>query len=279
MKNINTKERSITPRETVSIKKFLEEIRNYKTLSVDEEVELFKRYSKTQDERLLDEITKHNLKFVVSVAKQYIGGNIPFEDLVSTGNIGLIRAIKSFDYNRGFKFSSHAVWFIKAEIITSIIKYSKPIRIPSNVLNTMRKVEEKIRKSEEITEEEQLLLSQKEQLQTTSLNKVVNGEDFCLTDMLEDKNSILPTDDLYIDEKKSFTKKLLSYLDSREFLIFKSYYGLEETQCKKVKEIGLELGISENSVRNIRDRALFKLKRKLGHDIKIKNNYHLLFLE
>jgi RNA polymerase primary sigma factor len=282
MKRLSFKDFNIiTPRETESIKLFLKEVNQYQAFSKEEEVEVFKKYKKTNNPRVLEKIIKHNLRFVVSIAKQYIGNGVPFEDLISAGNIGLVKGISGFDYLRGFKFSSYIVWHIRASIIETISKDSRLIKLPTNAWASIRKTEKKLDKDQdiELTSKEKRMLGRGLDSKTTSLDKqFVNEESMTLLDVLTNDNTLSPAENINSKDREKFLNSFFKDLTEKEKYILEKFFGLNNNSKIQIKEISIALGVSSNTVKNIKDKAFYKLKRK-ARDKKVKEMYVNLFSE
>jgi RNA polymerase primary sigma factor len=267
---------SITRRDERSIEKYLNEIAKYEVLSPEEELRLFKRY-RQGDEIALQKLINHNLRFVVSVAKQYQHVGLKLGDLINEGNIGLIKAAKRFDETKGFKFISYAVWWIRQSILQAISERSKEIRIPQNqqaqVSKLMQKRTELIQKLER--EPSYAELAKATELKesfvrnhllnanvSTSLDASVDTEgDTSLSQLLEDSKIEKPDFNLVVKEsQKVQVQQLLHTLPPRTATIIKLYFGIDRGQSMTLKDISEMLGLSRERVRQIMERGLRKLR-------------------
>ncbi|MEN0002818.1 MAG: RNA polymerase sigma factor RpoD/SigA [Bacteroidota bacterium] len=269
---------SITRRDERSIEKYLNEIAKYEVLSPEEELRLFQRI-REGDDVALQKIINHNLRFVVSVAKQYQHVGLKLGDLINEGNIGLIKAAKRFDETKGFKFISYAVWWIRQSILQSISERSREIRIPQNqqaqVSKLLQKRTELIQKLErepsmaelanatELTESfiRQHLLNADV---TTSLDARIDSEgDTTLSQLMEDSQIKKPDYNLMVTESQRLqVEQLLHTLPTRTSTIIKLYFGIDRGQSMTLKDISELLGLSRERVRQIMERGLRKLRMR-----------------
>lgn len=253
----------ITPRNTRSVNLLLNEIKDFEVLSKDEEVSIFERYSITKDKKLLDEITEKNVRFVVSIAKQYMHyKNVTLEDLISVGSIGLIKAANKFDTSKGFKFISYAVFHIRGEIMNYVANNGNMIRIPLNINTRYVLAQKKLSKDEELSDSELASIEYKSNTRVSSLNDTI-GEDTTLIDIIENKNSDSPLKDLYQEDKTVFILHAVNSLRQKEADIIKSLFGLDGHECKDLNEVAEEYGVSIARITAIKKMAYFKLKRRI----------------
>ena len=277
MRPINI-ERSITRRDQKSLNHYLSDISRHEVLSVKEEEDLFKRIEQG-DPTALRKIVQHNLRFVVSVAKQYQNVGLSLNDLINEGNIGLIKAARRFDVSRGFKFISYAVWWIRQSILEAIANKSKNIKTPANQQAMARKID---RAQRAFTQEhdrqptmaeladlldenvDAIRRSIKSKSKCRSLDaKLKAGEDLTLGQLLKDETIAAPDQKLAVVEtQRKQIKTLLSHVSSRDAQIISLYYGLEQDIPMSMSSIGDLLGISKERVRQIRDTTLRKLRRR-----------------
>jgi len=256
-----------------SLELYLNEIKNYHTLDSKEEIELAGR-AKKGDLKAIDTLITHNLRFVVAVAKKFQGQGIPFEDLINEGNLGLIKAVDRFDETRGFRFISYAVWWITQGIRQSIQKTGRVIRLPAHVRDSMGKL---YRKSIELEQniEREPTSDELAEITKTSPNwindlKRVFTEPVSLEESFGDSNiallHLLASKDPRPEAslmKNSIEKEILSVLDTleeREKLVITYYFGFQGKEQKNLQEIGNQLDISSERVRQIKDRALQRLR-------------------
>ncbi len=267
--------KSITNRESIALDKYLQEIGQEELLSVEEEIELAQRIKKG-DRKALDKLTKANLRFVVSVAKQYQNQGLSLPDLINEGNLGLIKAAQKYDETRGFKFISYAVWWIRQSILQAIAEHSRIVRLPLNQVGSVNKInrfqnkfeQENERKpnSEEIAEkinlpEDKVIDALKADSKHISVDApLTDGENNSLLDMLP--NNELPTTDnkLLIESLRKEIVDALHTLDMRERNIIECFYGINQPEMT-LEEIGLHFGLTRERVRQIREKALRKLRK------------------
>lgn len=267
--------KSITNRESIALDKYLQEIGQEELLSVEEEIELAQRIKKG-DRKALDKLTKANLRFVVSVAKQYQNQGLSLPDLINEGNLGLIKAAQKYDETRGFKFISYAVWWIRQSILQAIAEHSRIVRLPLNQVGSVNKInrfqnkfeQENERKpnSEEIAEkinlpEDKVIDALKADSKHISVDApLTDGENNSLLDMLP--NNELPATDnkLLIESLRKEIIDALHTLDIRERNIIECFYGINQPEMT-LEEIGLHFGLTRERVRQIREKALRKLRK------------------
>ncbi len=270
----NTKR--ITNRDSESITKCFNEVNKIPLLTNEEESELAKKAS-SGDEVALDRLVKGNLRFVISVAKQYQNRGLPFEDLVNDGNIGLIKAAKKFDNDRGFKFISYAVWWIRQAIMQSIAEQSRMIKIPNNQTNSLYKINKAFSKLEQELEREPTDSELEQALdglninikdlkfvvgRTVSLDSPVADDEGALTllDCTENKNSVSPDEELNKESMSSDLSKVLNRLTPKQKSVICMYYGLQGKQPMTLEEIGESFELTRERVRQIKDMGLKVLK-------------------
>lgn len=266
--------KSITNRESASLDKYLQEIGKEELITVDEEVELAQRI-KQGDRVALEKLTRANLRFVVSVAKQYQNQGLSLPDLINEGNLGLIKAAEKFDETRGFKFISYAVWWIRQSILQALAEQSRIVRLPLNQVGSLNKINKAFSKFEQENERRPtsaelakvLDLPEEKVVDTLRVSgrhvsvdaPFVNGEENSLLDVLE--NSDLPhTDALLINE--SLAKEIdraLATLTERERDIVKLFFGIA-CQDNTLEEIGDKFGLTRERVRQIKEKAIRRLR-------------------
>lgn len=267
--------KSITNRESASLEKYLQEIGKEEMISAEEEAELAQRIRKG-DQEALERLTRANLRFVVSVAKQYQNQGLSLSDLINEGNLGLLKAAERFDETRGFKFISYAVWWIRQSILQAVAEQARIIRLPMNQVGAMAKVkkavsllEQKLERRPTVKEiADEIGMPEDKVEQLLSLNSRAVSTDAPLDD--EDDANFL---DVYIaeDEKQtdaaveqeSASKAIhnsLDLLNEKERTIIRMYFGLGTTREYSLEEIAMKLDISRERTRQIRDRALKRLK-------------------
>lgn len=267
---------SITLRDSKSIEKYLSEISKLDLISIEEEIELAGRIRKG-DQLALEKLVKANLRFVVSVAKQYQNNHLPLMDLISEGNIGLVKAAQRYDETRGFKFISYAVWWIRQSIMQAMSEQGRMIRLPLNkvgaltkINNSFAKLEQKYEReptNEELAEGMELTLEVITETLKFAPGHVSmdapfeGGETTSYLDVLENTEITEADKGLaYTDSLKLDIQKVLSLLSDREQAILKMYFGLEEQESMTLNEIGVILSLTQERIRQIKDRAIRKLQ-------------------
>jgi RNA polymerase primary sigma factor len=268
--------KSITNRESQSLEKYLQEIGKVDLLTPEEEVDLAKRI-KQGDETALEKLTKANLRFVVSVAKQYQNQGLSLSDLINEGNLGLIKAAQRFDETRGFKFISYAVWWIRQSILQALAEQSRIVRLPLNKVGSLNKINKAFSELEQQFEREPsseelatLLEISAEEVETTlgvaarhvSVDApFVEGEDNSLLDVLE--NNSLPGTDTHLDYMDSLRKEIersLGTLTDRQADVIRLYFGIACEHPLSLEDIGDKFGLTRERVRQIKDKAITKLR-------------------
>jgi RNA polymerase primary sigma factor len=276
--------KQITNRAGKSMEIYLKDVSRENMVTPEEEVELSRRIH-DGDEEALRRLINGNLRFVISVAKQYQHTGIPLEDLINEGNIGLITAAKRFDATRGFKFISYAVWWIRQSILKAISEKSRRIRVPANKTRDTRAIaeaamtieqrQERTASPEEIAEilgmdvrdvKQLMTYSQKE----LSINSNISSDDDTrsMLDIMEDESSPSPEGEMLDLSLTQEIDHALSKIDQKDAYILSLFYGLKDNYPKTLADIGKKLGISSESVRKRRDRALRNLKRQSVEDLK-----------
>lgn len=267
---------SVTNKTEIT-ERYFSEISKEGVITQQEEIELAKRI-RNGDKSALDKLVKSNLKFVISVAKQFQNKGISFDDLISEGNLGLIEAANRFDETRGFKFISYAVWWIRQAILKSISEHGRVVRLPLNRIGDISrytsatiKLEQKLKRSpnsDEIMEELQISEEEYRILITSSSwsvsldKKISEGEDdTTLMDVIENKNSMRPDENVVDESFHTDLARVLNNLeDPREREVIKLYYGIGNNSSMALEEIGLKLGVGKERVRQIKDKALLHLR-------------------
>ncbi len=266
---------SITNRESQSLDKYLHEIGKVDLINAEEEVILAQRI-REGDQAALERLTKCNLRFVVSVAKQYQNQGLTLGDLINEGNLGLIKAAKRFDETKGFKFISYAVWWIRQSILQAIAEQSRIVRLPLNQVGSLSKISKAFSKLEQEYEREPSPEELAEIMETT-VDKIsdtlsnsgrhvsmdapfITGEENTLLDVLENRDSP-NTDSILINESLSEEiRRSLSSLTEREREIIVLFFGLGMNQPLSLEEIGEKFGLTRERVRQIKDKALQRLR-------------------
>lgn len=254
---------------------YLKEIAETEPLSPEEEIRL-SRLIKQGDKKALNQMLCANLRFVVSIAKKYQNRGIPLEDLINIGNLGLIKAAHRFDESRGFKFISYAVWWIKQTILQALAEQSRTIRIPLTMVSVMNKYARELEHLEQQYEREpnfnelaqnmninQVMLEKTLQLSASPLSvdaPVVDESDSFFLDIIEDKEAEEPDQDLMDESLKYELHDVLKSLTEREQKIIKMYYGLENYSKMTLEEIGEEMHLTRERVRQIKEKGIQKLR-------------------
>jgi RNA polymerase primary sigma factor len=268
--------KSITNRESQSIEKYLQEIGKEDLLTPEEEVHLARRI-RAGDQTALEKLTRANLRFVVSVAKQYQNNSLSLNDLINEGNLGLVKAAQKFDETRGFKFISYAVWWIRQSIIQALAEHSRMVRLPLNKVGSLTKInkvfselEQKYQREPTPEEVAMVLEITVEEVEATlgiSARHVsmdapfTDGESNALIDVLENFNA--DKTDSHLDYKDSLrieTERTLASLTEREKEVIKLFFGIGVEHPMTLEDIGEQLGITRERIRQIKDKAITKLR-------------------
>ena len=267
--------KQVTNRETASLDKYLQEIGKVDLISADEEVELAQRI-KAGDKIALERLTKANLRFVVSVAKQYQNQGLTLPDLINEGNMGLIKAAQRFDETRGFKFISYAVWWIRQSILQALAEQSRIVRLPLNKIGSINKINktyayleqthERVPSAEEIAKELDMSVNDvKESMKNSGRHismdaPLVEGEDSNLYDVLRSGESPNPDKELMHESLKTEIERALETLTPREADGIRLYFGLGENYPMTLEEIGETFELTRERVRQIKEKAIRRLK-------------------
>lgn len=274
---------SITNREGESLERYLQEISREELITTDEEVELA-RSIRQGDEKALEKLVKSNLRFVVSVAKQYQGQGLGLIDLINEGNVGLITAAQKFDETRGFKFISYAVWWIRQSILQSLAENSRIVRLPLNQVNNVSKVNrfynQFIQKNERrpsIEEIAEALKIEPEKVNSALLSSgrhvsmdapLVEDEDSCLLDLLTSRDAPNVDSGLVSESLATEVERALDNLPEREGKILRMFFGINSPELG-LEEIGERMGLSRERVRQIKEKGLSLLRNaQLGSILK-----------
>lgn len=272
----------MTNRETESLNRYLSEIGKIDMITAADEAELAKRI-REGDEIALEKMVRANLRFVVSVAKQYQNRGLSLIDLINDGNYGLIKAAKRFDETRGFKFISYAVWWVRQAMMQALTDQARIVRLPLNritcisrVMKATSELEQQLRRSptdEELSDVLQISIadinsSMSMSVRHLSLNAPIgSNEEICLLDSLTDVNGEMPDSALLNDSLYAETKRVLSMLTDRESVIITLYFGFNEGDGHSLEEIGDKLRLTSERVRQIKDQALRKLRTNYKHNV------------
>ncbi len=267
--------KQVTNRETASLDKYLQEIGRVDLITAEEEVELAQKI-KAGDEKALDKMTKANLRFVVSVAKQYQNQGLTLPDLINEGNLGLIKAAKRFDETRGFKFISYAVWWIRQSILQALAEQSRIVRLPLNKIGSINKInkaysalEQKFERPptmKEIAEKAEVSISEvRESLKNSGRHvsmdaPLIDGEDSNMYNVIGSENSPSPDESLMVDSLRNEIERALATLTDREGEVVRAYFGLNEEHPMTLEEIGEAFDLTRERVRQIKEKAIRRLK-------------------
>jgi RNA polymerase primary sigma factor len=264
-----------TNRESQSLDKYLQEIGKVELLSPQEEIDLARRIKKG-DQKALEKLTKANLRFVVSVAKQYQNQGLSLGDLINEGNLGLIKAAKRFDETRGFKFISYAVWWIRQSILQALAEQSRIVRLPLNRVGALNKIgkafstlEQEFEREPSASElAEELDMSLFEVSDTLKISgrhlsmdaPFAQGEDNRLLDVIQDNRQPTPDSGLLEQSLKDEVKRALATLSEREAQVIKLYFGLDSEHSLTLEEIGEKFNLTRERVRQIKEKAIRRLR-------------------
>jgi len=260
-----------------SLSRYLEEIGDFEPLNPDREVELAIKIKK-DDHSALEELVKANLRFVVSVAKDYQGQGLPLTDLINEGNLGLIKAAGRFDETRGFKFISYAVWWIRQSILQALAEHSRIVRLPLNRVGTISKITKTAEKLEAEIERSpnekeigrQLNMTSDEVIDAMRISRrhqslnapFRDGDKNSLIDIIKDDNQIAPDSPLMNDSLKDEIRNSLDTLKDRERMVIKMYFGIERDYALTLNEIGEEFNLTRERVRQIKEKAIRRLRHR-----------------
>ena len=266
--------KSITNRESASLDKYLQEIGKEELLSIDEEIELAQRIRKG-DHKALERLTRANLRFVVSVAKQYQNQGLSLSDLINEGNVGLIKAAERFDETRGFKFISYAVWWIRQSILQAIAEQSRIVRLPLNQVGSVNKITRALNQIEQENERrpnsheiaERTAIPEEKIDEALKVNgrhisvdaPFVDGEDNSLLDVMVNDNSPMADRELVKESLHAEIKTALQMLNERERNVVTAFFGIDQPEMT-MEEIGSKYGLTRERVRQIKEKAIRRLR-------------------
>jgi RNA polymerase primary sigma factor len=265
---------SITNRETFSLQRYLREVSKLDMISSAEE-EILTRSIKKGDQKAIEKLVKANLRFVVSVAKQYQYQGLPLSDLINEGNVGLIKAATRFDETRGFKFISYAVWWIRQNIMQAIAEHGKLIRLPMNKFNLSARVKTEYEQFEQTHEREPSVSELADNLhlnesdindamyasqQHVSMDAQFSDSEQTLCDVIIDSNAEWADRALHHESLKTDVQNVLKILSTRQKEIICFLYGIGTEQALSLDDLGIKYNLSRERVRQIRDKALDKIK-------------------
>lgn len=273
----------ITIRESLSLDKYLHDIGKIPMLTADEEVELAKRIKKGDDDAL-EKLTRSNLRFVVSVAKQYQNQGLSLSDLINEGNVGLIKAAKRFDETRGFKFISYAVWWIRQSILHAIVEYSRIVRIPLHKVGSYNKINKEYlafvqRYEREPSVEElgeilnikpkEVAMVLKGGKRHLSTDEPLSGEegDATMLDLMNINSDLDPDNNVMSQSLVVEVQEGLQVLSPREIEVLNAYYGLNGREVLTLEEIGQRYDITRERVRQIKERAIRRLRKSYNKNL------------
>jgi len=275
--------KSITNRESQSLEKYLQEIGRVEMISAEEEAVLAVKIRKG-DQDALNKLTRANLRFVVSVAKQYQNQGLSLPDLINEGNVGLIKAAQKFDETRGFKFISYAVWWIRQSILQALAEQSRIVRLPLNKVGLTNRISKAYSKLEQEFEREptpeeiaSLLDVELEEIAATlcvaakhvSIDQpLLDGEDNTLVDVMENRNAASTDKKLIVDvSMQTEIERTLSILTQRQKEVLCYYFGLGIDHPLSLEEIGQRFNLTRERVRQIKDKAIARLRATPQHDL------------
>lgn len=268
--------KQITNRESQSLDKYLQEIGKVDLITTEVEVELARRI-REGDQQALEKLTKANLRFVVSVAKQYQNNGLTLGDLINEGNVGLIKAATRFDETRGFKFISYAVWWIRQSIMQALAEQSRIVRLPLNrvgsltrITKTFAELEQKFQREPSTEEVAEVIGVTPEEITNDLRNAgrhvsmdapFSQGEENSLLDVLSDVNASNPESDMMAESLVQEVQRSLSTLTSRESDVITLYFGLNQKQAMTLEEIGDKFNLTRERVRQIKEKATRRLRQ------------------
>ncbi|GMT46273.1 MAG: RNA polymerase sigma factor RpoD [bacterium] len=268
--------KQVTNRETASLDKYLQEIGKVDLITAEQEVELARRI-KQGDKTALEELTKANLRFVVSVSKQYQNQGLSLPDLINEGNLGLIKAAQRFDETRGFKFISYAVWWIRQSILQALAEQSRIVRLPLNKIGSINKINKATAKLEQKYEREpdykeiavildmtvnEVKESKRNAGRHVSMDApLIQDEDNNMYDVLKSEESVTPETALLYESLRKEIDRAISTLTQREADVIRLYFGLNGGHPMTLEEIGEKFDLTRERVRQIKEKAIRRLKQ------------------
>ena len=272
--------KSITNRESASLEKYLQEIGHEELLTTDQEVELAQKIRKG-DKKALERLCKANLRFVVSVAKQYQNQGLSLPDLINEGNLGLIKAAEKFDDTRGFKFISYAVWWIRQSILQAIAEQSRLVRLPLNQVGSVTRIMKEAYKFEQEHERKPSINEMAERIDmpedkiADAMNAnshevsvdapFVNGEEGSIVDSMTNPDSPTTDNELVKESLRTEVERMIKLLGDREQKVIKAFFGIGEPELT-LEEIGVKYNLTRERVRQIKEKAI----RRIRHNTKNK---------
>ncbi len=269
--------RSTRSNPRFSLEKYLNEISQIPLLKPEEEIELTKRI-RLGDQQALDKLVQANLRFVVKIAKEYQNQGLPLIDLINEGNLGLIKAAKRFDETRGFKFISYAVWWIRQSILQALAEHSRVVRLPLNRVGQISKINHVVKELEQKYNREPTFeeISQELDISINDVTEALNSgnyhisldqpihrvEDGTIKDIIRNPDSTMPDGDLIRESLREEIRRVLKTLSPREEKIIKMYFGIDYERPYTLEEIGERLSLTRERVRQIKERALTRLRHQ-----------------
>jgi len=273
--------KQITNRETESVDKYLKDVSKYELITSDEEISLAKRIKKG-DQIAVDKLVKANLRFVISVSKQYQNMGLNFEDLISEGNIGLVKAAYKFDETKGFKFISYAVWWIRQSILKAIAGKSRVVYLPLNKINAITKInkavielEKKLKRDPSVEDISEFLNIKKSEVEDyfkyssrhVSMDKPINEQGDNLYEIFENSSSDKPDEGLMSESVKHNIKIVLSTLSERETIILEKHFGLNGETPMSLEDIAEMMNLTKERIRQIKQKSLNRIKHSMRSDL------------
>lgn len=268
--------KQVTNRETASLDKYLQEIGKVDLITAEQEVELARRI-KQGDKKALEELTKANLRFVVSVSKQYQNQGLSLPDLINEGNLGLIKAAQRFDETRGFKFISYAVWWIRQSILQALAEQSRIVRLPLNKIGSINKInkasallEQELEREPDYKEIAGIVEMSENEVKESKRNAgrhvsmdapLIQDEDNNMYDVLKSEESITPETGLIYESLRKEINRAISTLTQREADVIRLYFGLNGGHPMTLEEIGEKFDLTRERVRQIKEKAIRRLKQ------------------
>jgi RNA polymerase primary sigma factor len=271
--------KQVTNRETASLDKYLQEIGKMELITAEEEVELAKRI-KQGDQAALEKLTKANLRFVISVSKQYQNQGLSLPDLINEGNLGLIKAAQRFDETRGFKFISYAVWWIRQSILQALAEQSRIVRLPLNKIGSLNKINKTFARLEQDYEREPTHEEIAKAMEVSEIDvregmknngrhvsmdaPITSGDDSTSTmyELMENPDTPSPENQLITESLRREIERALSTLTQREADVVRLYFGLSGEHALSLEEIGGRFDLTRERVRQIKEKAVRRLKLK-----------------
>jgi RNA polymerase primary sigma factor len=273
--------KSITNRESASLDKYLQEIGREELVSPEEEVELSQRIHKG-DQQALEKLTRANLRFVVSVAKQYQNQGLSLPDLINEGNLGLIKAAEKFDETRGFKFISYAVWWIRQSILQAIAEQSRIVRLPLNQVGSVNKINRLLNRFEQENERRPSIdeISEQIDLPEDKIDEAINisgkhvsmdapfnaNDDNSLLDVLVNDNAPSADMQLVLESLRQEINKALTWLNERERNVIEAFFGINQPELT-LEEIGDKYHLTRERVRQIKEKAIRRLRTTTNNEL------------